>query len=70
VTDFLAGRTISPEDSRALLEQSGRTLTAKWPGQCRACGQRIETGAPLACCRRWGWIHEACLIEAQEAAGA
>jgi len=66
--DILEGVLMSAGESAALLAQVGPVITAKWPGKCRACGGRVEAGSPLARCARYGWCHETCLREAQEAA--
>lgn len=37
-----------------------RTLTAAWPGWCRACGQDIEPGDTIACMTDETYQHEEC----------
>jgi hypothetical protein len=42
-----------------------RTIPARYPASCRACGQPIRTGDPIA--QHWDtgqWVHEACASNA------
>jgi hypothetical protein len=58
---------MTPEDSGAQLAQIGEAATARLASMCKACGQPIERGSPIARSLRFGWSHSVCLELAEQA---